>query len=118
MGLNSGLVDLLVSIWITCCSLSLTPPSSNSPLLGNNGGALLHIVISTEEVIQRDPTVSDRPGPVDPFALAGSLKALITRTGDLFFFAARLAIQDLDKDLKGDRDDMRRSTKVCHTPSA
>jgi len=108
-----GLFGLLVSIWITCCSLSLTPPSSNSSLFDNNGEALLHIIISTEEVSQRDPTVPDRPGPVDAFALAQVLEDL-ARIGDLFFSAARLASQDSDKELEDDRADMRRSTKVCH----
>ena len=104
---------MLVSIWITGCSQSLTLPSSNSPLLGNNDDALLHIVISTEEVIQRDPTVLDRLVSVDPFALAQVFGDL-TRIGDLFFSAARLASQDSDEELEDDRADMRRSTKVCH----
>jgi len=104
---------LLVCISVTCCSQSLTLPSSNPPLLGNNDDALLHIVISTEEVIQGEPTVLDRLGPVDPFALAQVLEDL-TRIGDLLFSATRLASQDSDEELDDDRADMRRSTKVCH----
>jgi len=65
------------------------PFTPTSPLLGNNGDALLHKAISTEEMFQRDPTVPDRLGPVDPFALAQVLEDL-TRIGDLFFSAARL----------------------------
>jgi hypothetical protein len=68
--MNSGLVSLLVSIYITCCSLNFPPPSFfNPPLHGNNGEALLHIVIPIEEVFQRDPMVPDRLAPVDPFAV-------------------------------------------------
>ena len=66
-------------------------------------------MISTEEVFQRDPTVPDRLGPVDPFALALIFEDL-TRIEALFFFAARLASQDSDKELEGDSADMRRST--------
>jgi hypothetical protein len=77
MGMNNGLFGLLVSMWITCHSPSLPPP-----LDGNNGEALLHIVICTEEVFQRDPTVPDRLRPVNPFALAQVLEDL-TRIGDL-----------------------------------
>jgi len=51
------------------CSPSFTPPSSNSPLLSNNGETLLHIAISIEVVFHRDPTVPDRLGPVDHFEL-------------------------------------------------
>jgi len=51
MGSNSGLTGLLVTTLITCCSPSLPPPFLfNSPLHGNNGEALLHIVSSPEEV--------------------------------------------------------------------
>ena len=53
--------------------------------------------------------VPDRFGPVDPFALAQVLEDHAC-SGDLIFFAARLASQDSDKELENDRTDLRRST--------
>jgi len=41
--------------------------------------------MSTEEVFQRDPTVPDRPGPVDPFALALVLEGLALRALEICF---------------------------------
>jgi len=67
----SGLSGLLVDIWITSCSLSIPPL-----LHGNNGEALLHIVMSTQEVLQRDPPAPDRLGPVNPLRWLRSLRTL------------------------------------------
>jgi len=102
MGLNSGLFGLLLSIWIACCSTSLPPPFFfNSRLHGNDGEAPLHIIISTKEVFQRDPTVTDRLGPFGPFALAQVFE-VFARIVDLFFFAARLRSQESDRaDMRG-----------------
>jgi len=61
MSLNSGPFSLLINIWVTGRSPTLPPPFYfNSRLHGNNGDALLHIVISTEGVFLRDPTVPDQ----------------------------------------------------------
>lgn len=46
-------------------------------------------------MLERDPTLPDRLGPVDSFALSQVLEDL-TCTGDLFFFATRLVSQVSD----------------------
>jgi len=74
MGLSNGLFGLLVTISVTCLlSPTLLRLSSSIRLDGNNGEALLHIVISTEVVFLRGPTA---PGLVDSFALAQVLENL------------------------------------------
>jgi len=101
MGLNSGPFSLLISIWVTARSPTLPPPFYfNSRLHGNNGDALLHIVISTEEVFLRDPPV---PGQ-SILVLAQVLENLT------IFFAARLARQDADEELGDDRARIEGST--------
>ena len=69
----------------------------------------MHIVISTEEVIQRARTVPNRLGPVNPCALARALGDP-ARIEGLFVFAARLESQDSNKVLGDDRADIGRST--------